>query len=1673
MKHRINIILSFLLSMFPLWANAEREFTSGEGTVENPYVITTAEQLQRINEFPTAAFKLGGNIDLAEWITVNSPEQGWNELCRTTTFTGQFDGDGYAITGLWLNKPTVDNVGLFAQLGSGSIIRNLIIKTTKQGVVGNHRVAVLVGGTTQGASNITIEGCMVDGHVKGFQGCGAFIGWVPATLPLYLNNSYAIGSITITNINESEEQPQYAGGLIGYIWGKTELNINNCYAANEIYAENGVNVGGLIGVIGGSKSNNTWIYINNTVALNPQIQSNGTAIGRIYGGKSSPVVAKLGNVYALAEMKVLNKEGVAMEIIDDENGQNCKGIMWKELIKQETYETLLNWEFLNGDWVMSNAQYLLPIRGRNLRIVNQPNEMSEAFDFLVGRDYTTLTKIEVATKMKQVNDYYMARHQNPGSNDWVTSTYFIGCMNFYNLYPEECVLDYMNSWAEKNNWALGTNADQHGADGQVCGQTYIDLYKLDGTPNENKIKAIKACVDDLIANPSESIDDLWWVDSYFMVMPVFSKFGNMYNNESYFKQMHDMQKYSMERWNLYSETDHLWYRDSTQIKEKTLTPNGKPVYWSRGNGWVMAALALVLNDLPENNPYRSEYIQLLQDMAKALKTVQREDGFWNRSLADKAHLPGPETSGTALFTYGIAWGINHGILDRETYLPVVWNAWNGMVEVAIQENGLLGYVQGPGYKPESKYPLDENATYDYGVGAFLLAGSEVIKLASGQLPELGELPQAPEGEIINMNVTASASENSSRTPDKTLDRDFNTRWSAEGEQWIKYDLLEPKTVTAVELAFWDGHKRKFYFSIELSEDDENWIEVFNGESSGTTDSWETFPIAPHKARFVRINGRGNSKNQWNSILETRIQTDEEATDVQVYIDIVAERLMAYQRNLYGNVDPTELINTMREDGSWGNIDYNDRHSVDADGWQPNIHFDNMIRLAIAYNTLENPYYKNPNLLAKIVASLEFIHDWIGDPLVYSDKKNPNRRDLDNWWWTQLGDPQKMMVTLLFIKCDIPSADIKRYATFLIDRTGDSSYRGKNLAWAAEITLYKGCIENNYQLMYAGFSGFASILRLIDTKFPIAAGEKDGEGFQHDYSFHQHRRQLQTGSYGLSLIPDFTSSMQFAKDTPFDAAFTKENRSVFSKGVQEGYMLFSYRGTMDFGSKGRAVIGESGFDVETIREIKAADPDHADVYTEWEEHIANKGDFPLIGNKYFWNSNIMTHHGGQYYLSAKIPSVRNVGTECINQENLKGRNVPKGATNILTTGNEYYKIAPVWDWSRIPGTTAVLDASSTGLQDGYFYATNEFGGGVTDGKSGIIAYVDDKDDAKYKDGLVARKAYFFMGDLLLCLGTDITDSSTSPVVTSVNQCLRNGDIYYSDGKTGAILTGSMTAENISWVHHDNVGYIFPIPADITVQEKNQTGTWKEVNGTQSEDPITKNVFSIWINHGTNPNEATYQYIVAPCKAKEEMGELATKQPFDVIRNDKDAQVIYNKALNQFGVVCYTAGTVRLTEDLSIYVDKPVIFLLSIEERKYIFTVADPMYYDHVSPVVEMLVSEKLTGDNADANIGGTGTDLRIQLPKGQYTGSSVTMEYMAETGTDLTENIKTKAVSVYPNPVGEWLYVEGADAFEPVIIYDAVGNKVLETFDKCISVKGINKGFYFVKVKGTIAKIVKK
>jgi rhamnogalacturonyl hydrolase YesR len=346
------------------------------------------------------------------------------------------------------------------------------------------------------------------------------------------------------------------------------------------------------------------------------------------------------------------------------------------------------------------------------------------------------SKEEVLEKMIRTNAYLMKKWPDPGidvvtdrsrpSNLWTRAVYYEGLMALYELNPEEEYLQYAINWGESHNWGLRNGLKSRHADNHCAGQTYLDLYMLDAQPE--RLNGIKTSIDYMME--TDKIDDWDWIDALQMAMPVFAKLAVITGEDKYSERMYEMYMDTKVTQGLYNKKDGLWWRDADFLPPYK-EPNGEDCYWSRGNGWVVAALVRVMDILPEDDPHRKEYLKTYKQMMKALLPIQREDGFWNVSLHDPNNYGGKETTGTSLFIYGMAWGVNNGILNAKKYMPAILKGWNGLSNEAVHDNGFLGYLQGTGKEPKDGQPVTWNKTpnfEDYGLGCFLLAASEVYKL---------------------------------------------------------------------------------------------------------------------------------------------------------------------------------------------------------------------------------------------------------------------------------------------------------------------------------------------------------------------------------------------------------------------------------------------------------------------------------------------------------------------------------------------------------------------------------------------------------------------------------------------------------------------------------------------------------------------------------------------------------------------------------------------------------------------------------------------------------------------------------------------------------------------------------------------------------------------------------
>jgi len=332
----------------------------------------------------------------------------------------------------------------------------------------------------------------------------------------------------------------------------------------------------------------------------------------------------------------------------------------------------------------------------------------------------TLNKEFINSMMERVNEYELNDSKGHENRNWKQATYYTGVMAFYQATRNQEILDQAINWSLHNNWEVG-NEIMFPANRFTCVQTYLEIFFE--TNDTTQIEKARKYMDSrLISKEPAYIRGWYYIDALYVGPPAFFMMSKATGNEKYTDYINPVYWELADE--LFDEEENLFYRDS-EARYSDKSKNGKKVLWSRGNGWVMASLPRILTYLPKENPYYEKYVTLLQILADRIKDIQGIDGFWRTNLADPDEFPMPESSGTAFFTYAIAWGINNGILDPKVYLPVVNKSWSGLCSV-VDEDGKVCWGQSISRDPGKVKKEDSE---EYVSGAFLLAGSEMLKLA--------------------------------------------------------------------------------------------------------------------------------------------------------------------------------------------------------------------------------------------------------------------------------------------------------------------------------------------------------------------------------------------------------------------------------------------------------------------------------------------------------------------------------------------------------------------------------------------------------------------------------------------------------------------------------------------------------------------------------------------------------------------------------------------------------------------------------------------------------------------------------------------------------------------------------------------------------------------------------
>lgn len=329
-------------------------------------------------------------------------------------------------------------------------------------------------------------------------------------------------------------------------------------------------------------------------------------------------------------------------------------------------------------------------------------------------------------------DWQLA-HPSPKwkATDWQNAAFYAGVMALSEVSTSRRFREAMMRMGEANAWQLGPRV--YHADDQAVGQTYADLFEMYG--DARMIAPMRQRFDLVLAHPPDddlrfnrdanpSFLDKWsWCDSLFMAPPAWATLTRVTGDPKYLR-------FAIRQWwvtssYLYDPTEHLYFRDSSYfpLREK----NGRKIFWSRGNGWVLAGLVRMLQVIPADDPERPRFLTQFREMAARIADLQGPDGFWRSSLLDPYSYPMQETSGTGFYCYGLAWGLETGVLERPNYYPAVKRAWRALA-TCVKDDGRLTNVQPVGATPVT---FDPDSTEPYGVGALLLAASEVVRLSAG------------------------------------------------------------------------------------------------------------------------------------------------------------------------------------------------------------------------------------------------------------------------------------------------------------------------------------------------------------------------------------------------------------------------------------------------------------------------------------------------------------------------------------------------------------------------------------------------------------------------------------------------------------------------------------------------------------------------------------------------------------------------------------------------------------------------------------------------------------------------------------------------------------------------------------------------------------------------------
>lgn len=666
----------------------------------------------------------------------------------------------------------------------------------------------------------------------------------------------------------------------------------------------------------------------------------------------------------------------------------------------------------------------------------------------------------------------------------------------------------------------------------------------------------------------------------------------------------------------------------------------------------------------------------------------------------------------------------------------------------------------------------------------------------------------------------------------------------------------------------------------------------------------------------------------------------------------------------------QLLVSISPAGSWHHINYED---VSRTGFQHSEHLANMVNMANAYKKSGNRFAGNPDLKRAVHSALDF---WIAHDF-----------RCDNWWWNDMGTPLALINLLLIMDTELTES--QREAGLRIagraHMQSAGARPGGDLIRVATIWGKQGLFTRNTEIL-------EEVLCIIAAEMHTTTGR----GLKPDFSHHhRHDNVISTLSYGLYLPSQFSTWALFIEGTRFSFPQTATELVVdfFLDGICRSMAFGRYP---DVGAKNRGLSRRGA--------LNAAGPEMADNLYRVSHHrrdelkaIADirRGERKpdLRYTSFFWHSEYFIHQRPDWFASVRMHSSRNHTVEQPhNEEGLKNHHLGDGANYLTRTAREYIHIFPVWNWQRIPGTTVLQKPELPHWNQIAKRGRSTFVGGVTDGEYGAAVF----DLESPHDPLRARKAWFFFDDEFVCLGSGITAGADLPVFTTVDQRHLEGEVWAGQLETMRRLDkGHHALEAVSWVHHDQVAYLFPTPADLSVRNTAASGGWRGIThqAWATDEEIKNDLFALWFDHGIRPLNVDYQYIVVPNLDRAGVQARHRHLRLRILSNSAALQAVRHDDLELVQMAFYESGEIELRPGLVLSVNAPCAVMVRLRENKIDrITVSDPA---RSHEKLELVIREPhplqravLPGISQP-----TDTDRRIavELPRDEWAGRSMVLE----------------------------------------------------------------------------------